>query len=361
MSRSEATQSEAIGTGRIVAVTGVSGHVGQRLLRLLDADHDVVRVIGIDARDPRFRPHKLAFHRVDVASADLKPLLEEADVVVHLAWSATPAHDMELLARVNVEATRRLLDAAGSTGVRHLVMFSSAMVYGAWPDNPLPLTEDALVRPNPGVAYAAHKAEAERLIADWKADHPGVTATILRPAAAPGANSDCWLTRLWRGLPVRVRGAAPPVQYVHEDDLASAAALATRASLDGVFNVAPDGWVPGDDAAALAAGFRLSLPERVVDLGARIGWSTGMTDIAPGALAYAAQPWVVANDRLKAAGWVPSHSNEEAYVASAELPRWRRIVGRHRQEVALGAAATGLAGVTAGVVALIRRGRKHRG
>jgi uncharacterized protein YbjT (DUF2867 family) len=43
--------------GRIVAVTGVSGHVGQRLLRLLDADHEVARVIGIDARDPRFRPH----------------------------------------------------------------------------------------------------------------------------------------------------------------------------------------------------------------------------------------------------------------------------------------------------------------
>lgn len=343
-----------------IAVTGVSGLVGQRLLRLLDADTGVARVVGIDARDPRFRPHKLAFHRVDLASADLKPLLEGVDVAVHLAWSATPAHDTDVLARVNVEATRRLLDAAGSTGVRHLVLASSAMVYGAWSDNPLPISEDALVRPNPGVAYAAHKAEAERLVTEWKADHPGATATILRPAAAPGAASSCWLTRLWRGLPVRVRGAAPPVQYVHEDDLAGAAALAARSALDGVYNVAPDGWVSGDAAAALATGFRLSLPEWLVHLGARIGWSTGMTDVAPGALAYAAQPWVVANDRLKAAGWRPSHTNEEAYVASAELPRWRRFVGRHRQEVALAAAGTGVAGIAGGIVALVRRRARRR-
>lgn len=344
--------------GVVVAVTGVSGLVGQRLLRLLDADAGVARVVGIDARDPRFRPHKLAFHRVDLASADLKPLLEGVDVAVHLAWSATPAHDTEVLARVNVEATRRLLDAAGSTGVRHLVLASSAMVYGAWPDNPLPLTEDAIVRPNPGVVYAAQKAEAERLVAEWKSDHAGVTATILRPAAAPGAAASCWLTRLWRGLPIRARGAAPPVQYVHEDDLATAVALAARSVLDGVYNVAPDGWVPGDDAAALATGFRVALPEPIVHLGARIGWATGLSDIAPSALAYAAHPWVVANDRLKAAGWTPSHTNEEAYVASAELPSWRRFIGRHRQEVALAAAGTGLAGLVAGVVALVRRHRR---
>ena len=347
-------------SGVTVAVTGVSGLVGQRLLRLLDRDADVARVVGIDAREPHFRPHKLDFHRVDLASADLKPLLEGVDVVVHLAWSATPAHDTELLVRVNVEATRRVLDAAGSTGVRHLVLVSSAMVYGAWADNPLPLTEDALVRPHPGVPYAVQKAEAERLVAEWNTDHPGVTAAILRPAAAPGADQNCWLTRLWRGLPVRARGAAPPVQYVHEDDLAAAVALAARGSLDGVYNVAPDGWVPGDEAAALATGLRLSLPERLVQLGARIGWWSGMSDVSPAALAYAAHPWVVANDRLKAAGWTPTHTNEEAYVASAELPGWRRFVHRHRQEVALGVAGTGVVGVAGAVVAVVRRRRNGR-
>lgn len=343
-----------------VAVTGVSGHVGQRLLRLLDVDPDVTRVVGFDARDPRLRPAKLEFHRLDLASAELKPLLEGVEVVVHLAWSVEPVHDDALLARVNVDATRRLLDAAAAIGVRHVVFTSSAMVYGAWPDNPVPLTEDAPVRPNPGVGYAAQKAECERLVLEWRAENDGVTATILRPAAAPGAARGTWLSRLWRGATPRVRGAGPPVQYVHEDDLAAAVALAARKALDGVYNVAPDGWVAGDEARALASGVRVGLPERMVHAIARVGWATGLGDLAPAALAYTTSPWVVANDRLKAAGWTPTHTNEEAFVASDELPRWRALLARRRQEIALAATAAALAGAAGGAVAIVRRRRRRR-
>ena len=35
-----------------VAVTGVSGFIGQRLLPLLDASPDVTRIVGLDVRDP---------------------------------------------------------------------------------------------------------------------------------------------------------------------------------------------------------------------------------------------------------------------------------------------------------------------
>src|SRR5207249_6247601 len=170
---------------RTVAVTGVSGHVGQRLLHRLEVDRDVSRVVGVDARDPHLRPAKLDFYRVDLASADLKPLLEGADVLVHLAFAMSPPQEPELLARVNVDGTRRLLDAAGAVGVRHVVYTSSAMVYGARRDNPVPLTEEAPVRPHPGLTYAVQKAEAERLLTDWRGDHPATTVALLRPAAAP--------------------------------------------------------------------------------------------------------------------------------------------------------------------------------
>ena len=347
---------------RTVAVTGVSGHVGQRLLRLLDADPGVERVVGIDARDPRLRPAKLDFFRVDVASADLKPLLEGADALVHLAFVFAPAHDPELLGRVNVEATRRLLDAAGSVGVRHVVYTSSAMVYGAWGDNPVPLTEDAVLRPNPGFTYAAQKAEAERLVAEWRAEHPGATTAVLRPAAAPGAARDSWLARVWRGqAPARVRGATPPVQYLHEDDLAAAVGLAVLNGLDGAFNVAPDGWIPGDDARALAVGLRVALPERLVKRFTGWGWSSGMSDVPPTVVPYTVHPWVVANDRLRAVGWSPEHTNEEAFVAASELPRWREFLHRHRQEVALAGAAAMISALAGGATwAIVRRHRRRR-
>ena len=58
---------------------------------------------------------------------------------------------------------RRVLDAAAAAGRAHVVVLSSATVYGAWPTNPVPLTEDAPLRPNPGCAFAVQKAEIERL------------------------------------------------------------------------------------------------------------------------------------------------------------------------------------------------------
>jgi nucleoside-diphosphate-sugar epimerase len=273
----------------------------------------------------------------------------------------SPAQDAELLARVNVDGTRRLLEAAGAVGVRHVVYTSSAMVYGAWSDNPLPITEEAAVRPIPGFTYAAQKAEAERLLVDWRSDHPGATVAVLRPAAAPGAAQDSWLARVWRGSApaVRVRGEQPPVQYVHEDDLAEAVGLAVRAGLEGVYNVAPDGWINGDQARALAPGVRLALPERLARKVVGAGWRTGLSDITPAVLPYTVHPWVVANDRLRAAGWEPAHSNEETFVAGSQLPSWRAFLTRHRQAVALGATGAGITGIATTVVLLVRRARRR--
>ena len=43
--------------------------------------------------------------------------------------------------------------------VRHLVLVSSAMVYGAYVNNPVPLTEDAALRPEVEFAYARRSEE----------------------------------------------------------------------------------------------------------------------------------------------------------------------------------------------------------
>ena len=51
--------------------------------------------------------------------------------------------------------------------------------------------------------------------------------------------------------PLRVRGAAAPVQVVHVDDLASALALAATRDLPGVYNVAADGWLDAAEAREL--------------------------------------------------------------------------------------------------------------
>jgi nucleoside-diphosphate-sugar epimerase len=248
-------------------------------------------------------------------------------------------------------SVRALLDAAGDAAVPHVVLVSSATVYGAWADNPVPLSEDASLRPNPGFGFAADRAEAERLAMEWKDGHPGSTVAVLRPAVTLSSPLDFALSGVG-GL--RPREASRPVQFLAEPDLWSAVSVALAERLDGPFNVAPDGWVPDETARALAGGpTRVPIPERLARP-LRALWPSKQW---PGLDPYTRHPWVVANDRLRAAGWTPAQSNEEAFVETAA--GWPELSPKRRQEVALAVSGVALAGVVAGIVALIRRSRRR--
>ncbi|HSO97057.1 MAG TPA: NAD-dependent epimerase/dehydratase family protein [Acidimicrobiia bacterium] len=299
-----------------IAVTGASGLVGQRLLPMLADDPSVSRVVGLDMRPPRRRSRGLEFHLVDVARAELKPLLEGIDVLVHLASVVDPIPDETLMAHVNVNGTRRVLDAAAAVGVQRLVRVSSATVYGAWANNPVPLTEDSPLRPNTGFSPAVQAAEVERLLAEWRDDHPGVVVTTLRAAPVLGPGAERLPSRILLGRPsVRVRGARPPVQAVHIDDLVGALGMVVLADYPGTFNVASDGWLDHEEARRLLAPSRIPpLPAGLLERVLRVTWEIGVGDVPPGVVPYLTHPTVIANDRLRGIGWRPRHDNEEAVV-----------------------------------------------
>jgi nucleoside-diphosphate-sugar epimerase len=324
-----------------VAVTGATSSLGTTLTALLKTA-GARRVVA-----------------VDVSASDLTGPLHGADTVVHLAWAERSHHDPALLGRVNLGGTRRLLDAAAAVGAKVVVHLSSATVYGAWADNPIPLTEEAPLRPNLGFVDAVHRAEAERLVTDFALDHPSVGVAVLRPVPILGPGVDGWLSRaLAGGAPVRVSQNDPPRQFVHVDDVASAVALATSVPLSGTWNVAPDGWIPGDALRALIAGRpALPLPARFAPTVASWAWSLHVADAPAGLLPLVQHPWVVANDRLRAAGWAPRYSNEEALVAGRPGRRWADMSPRRRQGLALALAGVSLTAAGAGVAALVARAR----
>jgi nucleoside-diphosphate-sugar epimerase len=235
--------------------------------------------------------------------------------------------------RVNVDGLRNVLEAASVAGVRKVVRASSAAVYGAWPNNPVPLSEDAPLRPNPGYAPAAYDAECERLLAEWAERRDGRVATRLRiaPVVGPGAQG-LFANAATGHPPVVVRGAAPPVQVVHVDDAASALALAARNDMPGTFNVAADGWLSHEDALAITGRRQLpGVPYEAADRLLAALWATGLGDAPASVLPYLVHPWAIANDRLKAAGWSPRHTNEEAILLASPVENnalpWAAAVG----------------------------------
>lgn len=344
-----------------VVVTGAASVLGQRVCALAAADPNVPHVIALDRRSLKRLPAGIERHQVDLATADLKPLFEGASVVVHLAHADGPSRG-ETISHPTGDSVlaRRVLEAASAVGAGHVVLLSSATAYGAWANNPVPLTEDAPLRPNPGVAMASEMAEAERAAAEWREDHPGSTVAILRPTVTVAAGANDWLAQaLARSSALPVTDEEPPAQFVDVADLAAAVDLARRARLDGPRNVAPDGWIAGDTVRALAGGApRVRLPERLAIRVARLRWRWGLAPTPPELLPFTVHPWVIANDRLKADGWAPESSNEEAYVGAHRAGAWATISPRRRQELALGATAAAGIGAVVGIVALLRRRRR---
>ena len=339
-----------------IVITGSSGALGRRVTQLLsEAGHEVV---GLDNRQPDSAPvHGRGkggpFHTVDLTApdTDLKALLVDADSVIHLAAGPADTH-------ANITMARHLLVAAADSGVTHLVLLSSAAVYGAWSDNPVPLTEDAPLRPNPGFAYAFEKAEIERLALEWSDAHPSARVAVLRPARVLGPDDHSgWLARATApSLLDRLSEELPSMQYLHIDDLAAAIAIAATAKFDGPLNIAPDGWLRGEEVGPLLGpSSPVPMPEKLVERLRRYRRSGEV----PGASPYARQPWVIANDRAKTLGWRPATTTQEAIVASRPPSKLAKLFARRRQEITL-AAVTGAALLALGGSAVWWRRTRRR-
>ena len=264
---------------------------------------------------------------------------------------------------VVIAATRspaEVRSALADGAVTAAVCVSSAMVYGAWPDNALPLTEDAAVRPNPGFAVANTLAEIERIAREWRDDGDGRTLAVLRPATVLGPDEPDAVARVLAGVvPVRVLGDSPPAQYVDRDDVVEAVRVAVAKRLDGVFNVAPPGWIGGEEVEALRGDRRrVRLPARVLRMVGRAFARNRAASVSAELVPYLLHPWVVANDRLVGAGWRSRHSNEEVLVTALEGRVPRELGARQRQHLSLGIAAAVGAGLVAGAVVLVRRRRR---
>jgi nucleoside-diphosphate-sugar epimerase len=340
-----------------VVVTGAAGSVGRRVCARLEAAG--VSVIGVDRTTP---DPKSTIERVDLERADLAPLFRGADAIVHLAHTFPPEAVTVEDGTADLDTAQRVLDAAADAAVRHAVIVSSAMVYGAWDNNSVPLTEDAPIRPNPEFAYAVHLAELERRALDWRADRPATSLTLLRPAVVVADGSPSKVAELLRKVgSIRTDEGDPPAQFLHADDLAEAIVVATRAEVDGVLNVAPDGWIPPETFNALVSNTpRPRVSKWVATAVASLRWRFGRASGPPGLVPYTMYPWVVANDRLRSLGWVATNTNEEAFVAGHEPGPLDRLDARRRQQIGLGITGGIIVGAIATVVTLVVRRRRRR-
>ena len=295
-----------------------------------------------------------AIDAIDVVALDAG----HADVIVDLR---TGDHDG--LARRRSSATAEgeaLMDEVRRVGAQRVVMLSSSLVYGPHPNSRLPLTEDDIARPEATFVFARQLAAVEHVLDRWRRGSTDRSVAVLRPTVTMGLGASSSLARaLAAGSGRRLGDEEPAAQFLHIDDLASAVEAVVVSEYDGVVNVAPDGWIPGDRVRALLGRrWRIPVPQWVREQIWALQWRFQRGPIPPGLGPYTTSSWVVANDRLKALGWTPTVTNEQTFVEGTEHPWWASITPKRRQELALAGMAVGIAALVGALVAIGLRSLK---
>jgi len=238
------------------------------------------------------------------SSAHAIAAVDGVDVLWHLGfalWRSSEAAD------INLDGTRNVLAA----GPGRIVFASSAAVYGAWPDNPLPLGENDWPRPNAECAYASQKLMAERVCSE------SAPTISLRISAVLGPHSDRAVARAtsrYRLVVPAARGAVDALQFLAEDDAAAALHLAGGSDVTGVVNVATEDWLTADDIARVA-GSRLGvvrLPRRLLLAGSEAGFRLRLLPFGADRAVMVTGP--LALDPARAAaelGWRPTRSSAD--------------------------------------------------
>lgn len=345
----------------MVAVTGAAHGTGHALAVRLAASARVGRVVAID--DHRGDAAGVSWRLADVRDPALAARLTGVDVVVHADLDTAAGSDPRQRRARNVRAAQTVLTAAAAERVGRVVLVTSAMVYGARPDNPVPLPEDAPLLADSGASLAGDLLEVEELARRARRVNPGTSVTVARPAALVGDAADTLLTRHFEAPRLlAVRGCAPRWQFCHVDDLASALELAVAGDVTGDFAVGCDGSLPAAEVESLSG-------LRSVELQAGVTFSTaqrlhrlGMTPTPSAELRYMVYPWVVDCAALRGAGWRPAYTNAEALTVLLAGRSGHRAVVEHRldrKDAAITAAgAAGTAAAVIGTAAIVRHARK---
>src|SRR6478736_7544018 len=185
-----------------VAIAGAASPVGEHIVRAF-APHGAVgghpvfgKVVALDAERGAADAH---WRLVDLISPALARALRGVDALVHVAASTDLAADLTVSPRTRRERAvlqvQTLVTAAAAAGAAHLVVVSSAMSYGAPPSNPVPLEEDAPLSAQPDEGLVGDLLAVEHVLETARTVHPGLTVTVVRPAALVGPGIDTVLTR----------------------------------------------------------------------------------------------------------------------------------------------------------------------
>ncbi len=346
--------------GPVIAVTGAASGLGLALTARLATSPLAGRVVAID--DHRGDVSGVTWRIVDIRDPALAGRLSGVDVVVHTDLDLSPESDARARRAFNVRGAQTVLTAAAAGGVGRVVLVTSAMVYGARPENPVPLPETAPLSADSDDSVVGDLLEIEHLAERSPRAHLGLEIAVARPAALVGAGVDTLITRHFEAPRLlAVKGFAARWQFCHLDDLVSALELAAVGKVTGVFAVGCEGWLEQEQLEEISGLRRIELPAGLTFATAQRLHRAGITPAPVTDLRYVVYPWVVDCHSLREAGWQPMYDNTEALqVLLDQRAGHHAVAGRRLDKKDATITAAGATVAVIGTAAIVRQVRKRR-
>jgi nucleoside-diphosphate-sugar epimerase len=322
--------------------------MGQAVVAALERSRSVTRILGMARRpfDPASKGwKKVLYRRGDVLDRRrVADLVEEADVVVHLAFMIMG--NARQSRRVNLDGSRYVFEAAVAAGARRLVYASSVAAYGFHSGAPQPLTEDVPARGTAQHYYSAQKAEVEEVLADTLHD-TNTDAYVFRPCIVAGPQAPLLIDSLpysqiserlpgpvrslLDGVPI-LRPVLPdpgvPFQLVHHDDVATAmrAGVLGRGE-PGVYNLAGPGEMTVKILAAELGWYSIPVPDLAVDAASQMIARLGFLPAQAQWVAAFREPVIMSTEKARRQlRWRPEHSALETLRETITASRMDRLI-----------------------------------
>lgn len=296
-------------TYKKVLVTGGAGFIGSNIVARLVREGKDVTVL--DNFSSGYRVNLEPFPSARIIDGDVRDAgavdraVQGSEVIFHLAASVGNKRSIDdplSDASVNVLGTLNILEAARKTGVRKVVVSSSAGIFGEL--KTLPIREDHPVEPDS--PYGCTKLCEEKLSLAYSKLYP-MEVVCLRYFNVYGPNQrydaygnaiPIFVFRMLKGETIYIYGDGEQTRdFVHVDDVVNANMLAASAEgVSGAFNI--------------ASGTRITV-NRLVGLIMGNGNTSSVvehTDRRPGDVLHSLADISLARDKL---GYTPSVGIEE--------------------------------------------------
>lgn len=160
-------------------ITGGAGYLGRNLVsHFVGLGHPVTALVRTETSAERVRERGARAVFGDVTKGDLAVAMTGCRFIIHAAADTDHGHGGQAQQRVNVDGTRRLLNAAQAAGIGKVIHISteSVLLDGRALNN---VSEKHPYPARPAGSYSRTKAEAERIA--LATNGPDLQVVVLRP------------------------------------------------------------------------------------------------------------------------------------------------------------------------------------